>query len=251
MFVNAATYLSSFWRAGFWSVLLVVGTEGAEALLGASVDASMAALFGIAVWVALLLIGRNVLVSTDAVKVSALRGEQPAHAQPSRVASAAEIVDLLSRIELPEAELALMLNRDDPPSSHQLLTSMIDDLREDILSWYSPIEALVWTLPAIGFLGSAWHMREAVRQTLENTSHLPAAQSALGPALLASLALICTALGLSVLTHVAVSLTLARDMEAIHPLKTALTLLIFEPFEVGPTSVTTLGFRTGIPDETV
>jgi hypothetical protein len=219
-------YLNSFWNAGFWSGLLI-GVVGISFRLGSlHVEPFLALLAWLGVWLAILLFTRSRLVTSDMTAAAILK---PAMAPgPS---------------EMPEKE-----NQDRPrqylraglartlafapltANSGADTNDLVSDLQgavESINLWYWPVQAVVWVIPAVGFIGSAWQMRLLMYLTLEQGARNRALEietlMSMAPVLVDGLTIICVALALSAITHVATSLVFRRDLLSVTMLRTALS----------------------------
>jgi hypothetical protein len=93
-------------------------------------------------------------------------------------------------------------------------------------AWYLPVQALIWSLPAAGFLGTAWRLR-GLATTLYaadpgSTNVSTAFDHRMLDGVSAAFLIICIALGGAVVAYVAMSLVMRADLELQRRLRTAL-----------------------------
>jgi len=224
-----AHYLEGFWTAGFWSAFLIGIVGFMFRFARIPLDPALGIVLTVGVWIFILLMSRYHLINSDVHASSETSREVPIDKQdcgplslpPSSDQIAATVTNRLimglARTQLPREDLTI-----EQVQSAEFRTAL--DYAEDAIQlWYIPVQALVWTLPALGFVGSAWRMRTllldlvgtGMRERALDISSLASA----GPLLGSALMIICTALALSALSYCAVSLVFQHDLRALATLK--------------------------------
>jgi hypothetical protein len=210
-------YLNSFWNAGFWSFFLVGLIAFALKIGRLELDGFFLTIAGIGIWILLMVLTRFLLIQSDMQYARIEFASIPPPDQHSNPASE-------SRREAIAASLAVGLRRTGQWSDWKnctdqddLLSRLFEQSETAIQLWYMPVQALVWALPALGFIGTAWKMRGLLAFLLDMMAHQRSldigALVTAAPYLNEALGIISLALTLSAVTYLAVSLLLKRDLD--------------------------------------
>jgi len=233
--MSVTRYLNSFWNAGYWSFVLIGLIAVAFYLGGISFDPFVGGIAGVGVWVTLLVLSRVWLIMSDATAFAAKGLEASSASSGERDGAALADTEFTSVVVglldsgVARTGVAIQAEADetfDPAT----LRIAFEDAEQSIQLWYIPVQALVWALPALGFIGTAWQMRNlllgvmglAAQERSLDTQTLSAAV----PFISNAMAIICLALGLSVISYLAVSLTFKQDIQSLYLVKSRLSVLL-------------------------
>lgn len=241
MLKSVLKYLESFWSAGFWTLTLMFIVGIVFNIMGLHFDVLIATIIAVALWVVLLLSIRRYVIHTDFKSIKKfLNNLDELDNEEKRLQKSNEILvtdasnpysQFMDRIGITKRKLQFIRESKSNNAFSEVFSELMNDVDQTINSWYMPLQALVWSLPALGFLGTAWHMREAIiifieRGLSENTLNIQVL-SEIAPALIISFLIISFALGLTVITYIATALTLKADTEAALPMKELLAYIVF------------------------
>jgi hypothetical protein len=222
-------YLNSFWKAGFSSFTLVSLIGSALRIARLPFNAFMLTLFGLGVWVILLVITRLLLISTDLVSARTALASLAQARKDFPVTHGALEAAIINSVRSGLGRTGQWVDARSCIEDLEMLSKPFDEAETTIHLWYIPIQALVWALPAIVFIGTAWTMRALLVALHAVVAQLQSIDinviSTAAPYLNDALTIISLALALSAVTYLAVSLVLKHDLDSLRWLKSALSTL--------------------------
>jgi hypothetical protein len=104
------------------------------------------------------------------------------------------------------------------PTEARRLNESAYDIESRIQAWYMPLQGLIWALPAVGFLCTAWELRRALLLGLvhggeQGIEARKALVQQLHPILGLALLVICVALGAAAACHVLATVLAKAETE--------------------------------------
>lgn len=213
-----ANRLSSFWSSCLWAAAFGVLLIAAGRLLRVSIDPAVAVILALFFWIVLLLAARGVLRHGSAVLMRSLDpGAEPGETQPA---------DLRRALHDKNRHFPwTWTGRDDDGAGDDELAAdpapLVDEVEIEISSWYLPIQALVWSLPAAGFVGTAWHLRSLVVDRADPLA--PVSEAAASASIGAAIVVVCSALVCSAVAYVATALSQRAELYALQRIKAVLS----------------------------
>jgi hypothetical protein len=91
------------------------------------------------------------------------------------------------------------------------------DLDNSAQAWMTPVHALIWALPGVGFLGTAWELRKAIGALFKNGRAADPEWASLGESMGVSLGaafgVICLALATTAVAHVVSAIVSKREAQ--------------------------------------
>jgi hypothetical protein len=230
--IGMAERFQSFWAAGICASTFVLLILSASLWFGLRLDGLMALVLWIAYWAGILLASRAVLVRQDLRAATALALSPEGDAGEDGKAQPDSMIGLVrsqSRHRLP---VSAVERRGDELSgladgNRQTALTLVEEMERDTIAWYVPTNALIWALPAVGFLGTAWHLGSAMTNLATYIG--PGAPSAGNPhditgPLTMAFVILSVALGLSAIGYVTAALTMKADLRCLQALRIRVNL---------------------------